>query len=566
LDGVANTVSQPAEDQREYRDRLWVGFFLVAGAVLRLSTVTTRGLWLDEAITASQASQTLQGLMGSLSGGVHPPLFHLIMHYWVVLFGRSEVALRSFSLVIGVATIPAAFWAGRRLFDRRTGLIAAALVAFSPFHIWYSQEARMYALLFLAGMLSTTYLILACREQTWAYWRRYLLWTLVALFTHYFSLFLVMGQVIYYIFWELVARELRLRREGRARASLRNPRGIFTDVPTFGPWLVCAAVAALLLALWVSKSVFVPGGSALIESASGAGVGYGLARAQFSLRFNAVAAVIFQMMLGFHAQATTDSLVALWPLLMYGMFLLMSLVRPVGAATRVLLAAAVIGTVGMLAVGQWQEQMLVSRYFTAVGGPIYLLAARVIAKLDRRATTPVLVALAMLAGLAWADQSYNPLNSARYANREVFQAILAEYRTGDAIIYEPSYLNFLAKYYLPSGVKASGVPVPNSGAGFRNDPAQLGQDLEGFVREAPRVWLVLSFQDIEAVRNDAGTVRSWFENEAGYRLERNVSLNKVQLLRYDAVDTGEFFLPLPGAEATGAVPSDVATSGTGGAP
>ena len=122
--------------------------------------------------------------------------------------------------------------------DHATLHIAAAGVALSPLIQWASQEARMYELLFLAGLMSTAFLVLAVRENRPRLWAGYLAWTLIGVFTHYFFAFLLAGQVIYYVFGEVAERESIARRAGRARAKWWKPWGLFFDVDTLGPWFL----------------------------------------------------------------------------------------------------------------------------------------------------------------------------------------------------------------------------------------------------------------------------------------------------------------------------------------
>ena len=77
----------------------------------------------------------------------NPPLYYVLAWGWAKAFGTGEVGLRSLSALFGAATVPLAYCIGAELANRRAGLIAAALVAVSPMLIWYSQEARSYALL-----------------------------------------------------------------------------------------------------------------------------------------------------------------------------------------------------------------------------------------------------------------------------------------------------------------------------------------------------------------------------------------------------------------------------------
>jgi 4-amino-4-deoxy-L-arabinose transferase-like glycosyltransferase len=125
----------------------------VLGAFLRLFQLGTASLWLDEASTLNLARQSVTGIWGSLSAGeFNPPLFYWLEHA-MLAFGESEAVLRLLPAILGILTIPVFFLIGTELLDRNTGLLAAALLAFSPFHIFYSQEARAYApMLFLLSL------------------------------------------------------------------------------------------------------------------------------------------------------------------------------------------------------------------------------------------------------------------------------------------------------------------------------------------------------------------------------------------------------------------------------
>ena len=82
-----------------------------------------------------------------------PPLYFMLARGWIHVFGSGEVGLRSLSALFGTATVPVVYLAGAAMRSRRAGLIAAAFTALSPLTIWYSQEARNYALLlFLAAV------------------------------------------------------------------------------------------------------------------------------------------------------------------------------------------------------------------------------------------------------------------------------------------------------------------------------------------------------------------------------------------------------------------------------
>ncbi|HUK92893.1 MAG TPA: glycosyltransferase family 39 protein, partial [Methanomicrobiales archaeon] len=103
-------------------------------------------LWLDEASTLTFARQSLVQIWGSLSAGTefNPPLFYWMEHA-MLTFGESEAVLRLIPAILGILTIPVFYVLGSEILDRNTGIVGAALLAFSPFQIYYSQEARAYA-------------------------------------------------------------------------------------------------------------------------------------------------------------------------------------------------------------------------------------------------------------------------------------------------------------------------------------------------------------------------------------------------------------------------------------
>ncbi len=110
--------------------------------------------WSDEANTVGIASHSLGAIPGVLWRGGGAPLYFVLLHFWMDLFGSSERATHALSLLFGLLTIPAGMWAGWSLHGRRTGYMAAALFAFDGFLTEYAAETRMYELMALLGLLA----------------------------------------------------------------------------------------------------------------------------------------------------------------------------------------------------------------------------------------------------------------------------------------------------------------------------------------------------------------------------------------------------------------------------
>ena len=181
------------------RSRAGAALLLVTavGATLRFATLGQQSYWYDEAITASMLDGSLRDVLSGVAGTEStPPLYYVLAWIWAQLLGSDETSLRSLSALAGTLTIPVAYAAGRAVATVRIGLAAAALGAVSPVLIWYSQEARAYALLGLLGGMSFVLFALARSKPSR---RRLISWAIVcglALATHYFAVFVVFAESI----------------------------------------------------------------------------------------------------------------------------------------------------------------------------------------------------------------------------------------------------------------------------------------------------------------------------------------------------------------------------------
>jgi 4-amino-4-deoxy-L-arabinose transferase-like glycosyltransferase len=125
-------------------DAILVGLVVVAGVALRFAT--TSDLWFDEALSVNIASLPLSELGDALKQDGAPPLYYTILHFWIELFGSGDIAVRAFSGLISVASLPLAYLAGKRIGGRAVAWWTVMILAASPYAIRYATESRMYAL------------------------------------------------------------------------------------------------------------------------------------------------------------------------------------------------------------------------------------------------------------------------------------------------------------------------------------------------------------------------------------------------------------------------------------
>jgi len=167
------------------------------GAALRFPTLDRQSFWLDELVTVSLLDHGLGDVLREVPRSEATPfVYYVVAWAWGSLFGLGEVGIRTLSALAGTATIPVAYGAGAVLVSRRAGLVAAALVAVNPFLVWYSQEARSYALLALLGAGT----VLAFGHALRGSGRWLAGWAVIsalAIATHYYALFLVGAEVVW---------------------------------------------------------------------------------------------------------------------------------------------------------------------------------------------------------------------------------------------------------------------------------------------------------------------------------------------------------------------------------
>ncbi len=163
---------------------------------LRVYHLGTQSLWVDEGFSYDVARQGIRAIFAILPAeDRHPPLHYLLLWATMRVAGTSEFSLRFLSAGSAILAIPLTLTLGRRLGGRTVGFTAAALLAISPFHVWYSQEARMYALLATLSLASFyCWLRVVAGDRRWAW--GYVLATMAALYTHYYAVFILPGEVV----------------------------------------------------------------------------------------------------------------------------------------------------------------------------------------------------------------------------------------------------------------------------------------------------------------------------------------------------------------------------------
>jgi len=174
---------------------------LILGLFLRLYDLDEESIWTDEGWSIHFANQpNVWEVVKIMAQDVHPPLYFVILHYWMEIFGDSEFALRLPSVIFGVGSIFVIYKVGKLAFNKEVGLISALLLAVSFFHIIHSQQIRHYGLMALLVLVSMYFYLKLIKGQ----WSRkniifYVIGSLLLLYTHLLSFLFILIQNIYFI-------------------------------------------------------------------------------------------------------------------------------------------------------------------------------------------------------------------------------------------------------------------------------------------------------------------------------------------------------------------------------
>ena len=198
--GVSRWVRKPL-------DRLAIAALILAVFTLYGRYLGKQSLWFDEGLSVLFAARPLPELFRTLIyEDLHPPLYYLLLHFWMALAGNSEWAVRMPSLFAAALLVPFTFAIVREIWAQRTrvsmtwpalGISAAALVGTSPFIAYYAQETRMYSLAATLVLATTWAFLRATRTAARRWWLCFSCLLAASLYTQYFSAFVVPAFVLY---------------------------------------------------------------------------------------------------------------------------------------------------------------------------------------------------------------------------------------------------------------------------------------------------------------------------------------------------------------------------------
>lgn len=378
---------------------------------------------LDEAQSLWQTSHSVTGTLKVIAQDVHVPLYHLTLHFWQILFGQSIEAARALSLLFFVATIPVVYLLARKILSINWSLFVMVLFSFAPFMNWYANEARMYTLLVFVATLSQLFFVKLIQSKGKQGWFGYTLTAMVGVYAHYFFLFGLMTQAIYFL----------INRRHFVKGTLLKFVG-----------LAGLLVVELLPWFLYFRSLGSAGNtSPILQTPSSVDL------------FN----VYSQFSFGFQNNVLNTILVSLWPLLVVVALLGVKHGQKVTAKTGYMLAAAFVPVLLAFVVSHTITPFFVSRYMIACVPPLIILTIWLISHYSK----PLSLGLAGLMVATLTATSIQQYTSASTPVKEDFKAasqIISDEATArDIIVLSAPFSVYPFNYYYNGPTKVSTMPV-----------------------------------------------------------------------------------------------------------
>ncbi|MBI5878672.1 MAG: glycosyltransferase family 39 protein [Chloroflexi bacterium] len=542
---MSNANSAPAR----FNVPLTVRLILLAAFGARAFGLGAQSLWYDEAVSLFLARQPVADLIAHTAGDIHPPLYYLLLHYWLAWAGASEFAAAFFSLFFGVLMVAIGFRLARDWFGAPTAALAAFLLAISSFQLWYAQEIRMYT---LAGSLVLLSLWLVeriwragfsvRRKAFWTFSAAYAATVALGLYTHYYFVFLWVAEFSYvailllidHVAWRAGGRRIahafkRLRGRNRANLAPEQPATASggTALAARRVWRAAAAIVQHPLVLWCVVQVgvialFAPWLPTAVRQAIDPPVPPWRSVVALS---DALAEAIYALAYGqsMPRAYASDLLVGL-VLLLCVLALASTVRRPRGTDGRgiaglwlLVLSTAVPFALIMLASAR--VPLFHVRYMFIFSGAFAIVAAAGLALIARRSPLVTVLLLGiLLGGMAYADIGRR--NAPEYAKDDYRSAVAyieERIRPGDAILINAGYIYPAFVYYYRGPIAwrgrltdypaahTDGLVVaqtgsldasPNLGWGsaasdfYGTDETASAAALDQLLRDHPRLWVL----------------------------------------------------------------------------
>ena len=486
---------------------------LCAAAATRFFRLGHQSLWFDEVFSLDVVEKPFSALISeALRDAVHPPLYYILLKPFAML-SESEWILRLPSALLGIAFVALMYAVVADMLNRRVAGVAAVICLLSPFHVFYSQETRMYTLLMVMALLSTFLLHRANDREQRAAWTMYSFSIFLLLMTHYVAVGLVVAHGI----WAILTGK-------RRKASQQSGGDLRSSVVT--GWMASVAVAGLLSLPWMIG--ILQHGQKLGERAEDGSPEmaiYSLVGTFLSFNFGYFEGLFREgnLVLALVGVASLAALIFWWQ----GVSSMLSSRNQRAMDPSALILLSLIGaTAFSFLVAVFSIFHLPRYYSAAYPFGVIVMAAGIVAMWERR-RPPAVIGGALLLTL-WCIGLRNYYCNPVYARedwRSVSRFMQRHKRPDDVLVFNAAYEDIPFRHYFRDTFRKQGLPSVN-----RPSEGLVEKEARPIVvdTDSRRYWLILCYDHIT---DPQSLVRKWFD--ANLRRIEEHSFSQIDVILYE---------------------------------
>jgi mannosyltransferase len=439
--------------------------WIIAGLML-IATVFSfvffqeQSLRLDEAQSLWQASHTPLKIVQIIAEDVHVPLYHMILHVWLLIFGNDVALARFLSFIFFLISMPLVYRLGRLCYDEKTSLFATTLFIISPFMNWYGNEIRMYSLFVFLVLLNQYFFLKLYRLQSRSAWVWFTITAILGMYTHYFFFLVLFTDLLFYLY----------NRKEFEMYSFKKFFNVFAALfIAFLPWV-----------LWVLFLGQTSNSTPMLTEPTTVNF------------FNTFSEFLF----GFQTDHLNTILVSLWPLTIVFVFLALRKNNKIAPETFYFLFAFILPNVVAFIVSLAFRPVYLTRYLIFTMPSMYFVISWLISTYPRRLAAIVRGLLILIMASMLFVEAVSATTPVKENYREAAKYLEENTTASDIVVVSAPFTIYPVLYYYNAPAALSTLPIWDMNKHGPIPPfseAQLEKDVTALVRDHAYLWLLQSY-------------------------------------------------------------------------
>lgn len=445
--------------------------------IISLLTLFNQSLRLDEAQSLWVATKPPQVILAADALDVLVPLYTILLHFWIQIFGVSTTASRSLSLVFYLLTLPMLYLLYKGSSTRKTALLGVLAFSLSPFIVWYSNESRMYSLFTFVATCSSYYYLRFINSSGKEGKMGYLLSTLAGIYTHYFFIFLIITQVIFLlvrtVLWDIKKRD-------------------FSHVAFRAFWEYKKMLITFFSLLGLAIIAFIPWATYVISLGSAANSQPLLTR---PTTFN-IFQTFVNFLFGFQTLPVQSVLVSFWPLIVMAFFFVFTRKRDVATRDIDYFVVVSLLPIMLLFLLSFIKPIFLPRYLIFTTPSLFFVVVWLLVQYSKKVSTVLLSGFLTLLFCLLLYQNLSTATPVKENYEGVAYYLNTHVTPYDVVAVTAPFTIYPVEYYYKGSSLLTTIPVWDRytiGPVPSFSYAKLGAQLNGYTNVYTNLYVVYSY-------------------------------------------------------------------------